>query len=53
MKRFFTIAFMLVSIVAFSQGRLTVRGSVKDMSDAPVAGAVVMLDGSASVGHRC
>ena len=49
MKRFFTIAFMLVSIVAFSQGRLTVRGSVKDMSDAPVAGAVVMLDGSASV----
>lgn len=48
MKRFVFIAFMLLSTIAFSQSRMTVKGTVKDSTGESVIGAVVMLDGSAS-----
>ena len=44
MKRFVFIAFMLLSTIAFSQSRMTVKGTVKDSTGESVIGAVVMRD---------
>lgn len=51
LKTTFAIIFsVLFSSVSFSQEKLSISGTVKDASGEPVIGAVVMLEGSASVG---
>lgn len=50
MKKIIFIALMFITSLAWSQSRMTVSGSVKDSTGEPVIGAVVMLEGSTSVG---
>lgn len=50
MKRILYIALMCITSLAWGQSKMTVSGSVKDSAGEPVIGAVIMLEGSASVG---
>ena len=50
MKRILYIALMCITSLAWGQSKMTVSGSVKDSAGEPVIGAVILLEGRASVG---
>lgn len=50
MKRYIFIALLFAQVLAYAQGTLSLKGTVKDSNGDPVIGAAVMLEGNASKG---